>query len=82
MRKIPYVIEHDADSLAAVEDFMKSRHFDGYLNLGDLIDFSIISLHNIGKLREIENGRILEEYKVANNILTRHEKIIRTDGVA
>jgi hypothetical protein len=46
--------EHDADSLATVPDFMASRRFDGYLNLGDLIDFSIISSHNIGNLRGVE----------------------------
>jgi hypothetical protein len=56
--------EHDADSLATVAEFMASRRFDGYLNLGDLIDFSIISSHNIGNLRDVEGGRILEEYRV------------------
>jgi hypothetical protein len=69
--------EHDADALAAVSDFMRSRSFDGYLNLGDLIDFSIISSHNVGNLRAVEGGRILEEYNVADAILSQHETIIR-----
>lgn len=72
--------EHDANALATVEEFIASRRWDGYLNLGDLIDFSIISSHNIGNLRAVEGGRILEEYKVADAILTRHEKIIRTNN--
>ncbi|MGO9399901.1 MAG: hypothetical protein ACLP19_18970 [Xanthobacteraceae bacterium] len=69
--------EHDANALAVVEEFMASRRWDGYLNLGDLIDFGIISSHNFGNLRAVEGGRILEEYKVADAILTKHEKIIR-----
>jgi hypothetical protein len=69
--------EHDANALATVADFMASRKWDGYLNLGDLIDFSVISSHNIGNLREVENGRILEEYRCADAILTQHEQIIR-----
>jgi predicted phosphodiesterase len=72
--------EHDADALATVAEFMQSRRFDGYVCLGDLIDFSIISSHNIGNLRGVENGRILEEYRVADAILTQHEKIIRTNN--
>ncbi len=72
--------EHDADALATVAEFMESRRFDGYLNLGDLIDFSIISSHNIGNLKAVEGGRILEEYRVADAILTQHEKIIRTNN--
>jgi hypothetical protein len=72
--------EQDERSLAAVEDFMQSRPWDGYLNLGDLIDFSIISSHNATNLRAIEQGRILEEYRAANNILSRHERIIRTNN--
>ena len=69
--------EHDELSLGAVEQFMASKRFDGYLNLGDLLDFVIISSHNIGNLREVEGGRIFEEYKIADSILTRHEQIIR-----
>jgi len=71
---------HDADSLATVAEFLHDQHFDGYINLGDLIDFSIISSHNIGNLREVEGGRILEEYRVADNILTQHEKLIRQNN--
>ena len=69
--------EHDANALACVEEFMASQKWDGYLGLGDLIDFGIISSHNVLNLRTVEGGRILEEYKVADAILTKHEKIIR-----
>jgi hypothetical protein len=72
--------DHDEDSLATVETFMRSKWFDGYLNLGDLCDFGIISSHNAGKLREVEGGRIMNEFNVANEILSRHESIIRTNN--
>ena len=49
--------EHDADALATVADFMASRKFDGYLNLGGLIDFSIISSHNMGNLRAVASSK-------------------------
>lgn len=72
--------DHDANALATVEDYMKSQTWDGYLNLGDLINFDIISSHNTGNLRAVEGGRILEEYKVADKILTRHTDIIRANN--
>src|SRR5262249_52676537 len=70
--------DHDTESLATVERFMTSRRFDGLLNLGALFDFGIISSHNTGKLREIEGGRIMQEYQVANEVLSCHESIIRS----
>ena len=72
--------EHDEKALAAAEDFMSGRKWDGYLNLGDLCDLSIISHHNKTNLRIVEKGRILEEYRVADSILSAHEKIIRTNN--
>jgi hypothetical protein len=48
--------------------------------LGDLCDFGIISSHNLGNLREVEGGRLLEEYKVADEIVSRHEQIIRKNN--
>ena len=73
--------DHDVYALATAEEFMASQVWDGYLNLGDLIDFGIIAInHNVNNLRAVEGGRILEEYKVADKILTRHEKIIRSNN--
>jgi hypothetical protein len=71
--------EQDETALAAMEDFASSKRWDGYANLGDLTDFSIISKHTKNKndLRAMEKGRILEELRAADTILTRHEKIIR-----
>src|SRR5579862_2762600 len=74
--------DHDIAALQTVEAFMADQKWDGYLNLGDLIDFGIISAHNTMNLREVEGGRILEEYRVAEHILTRHEKIIRDNNPA
>jgi hypothetical protein len=72
--------EHDEKALGAAEEFMSSRKWDGYLNLGDLCDFGIISHHNKSNLRIVEKGRILEEYRVADSILSAHERIIRTNN--
>jgi hypothetical protein len=59
---------------------MQSERWDGWLQLGDLMDLSIISSHSAGKLRELECGRILAEYQVADDILSRHATILRKNN--
>ena len=72
--QVPY---HDVRTMTAVESFMKTRKFDYYINLGDFMDFDCISHHNKGKLRNVEGKRLLEDYEVGNEILDRHQKILR-----
>jgi hypothetical protein len=71
---VPY---HDEKSLVAVERFMQSRKWDGWLCLGDFVDLDLISHHNLTNYREKEGQRILQQYKRADEILLRHERIIR-----
>lgn len=68
---------HDKRSLAAVEKFMAAHRWDGYLNIGDFMDFDQISSFNKNNLRAIEGRKILKDYEVGNEILDRHQKIIR-----
>jgi hypothetical protein len=72
-----HVPEHDGRSLAAVEQFMADYRWDGIVNLGDFLDLSCISSHNIGKLRLVEGQRVQQEYALASQILDRHLDIIR-----
>jgi hypothetical protein len=56
---------------------MGDYFFDGYIQIGDLLDLDCISSHNIGNLRGVENKRIFDDYKVAGALLDRHQTIIR-----
>jgi hypothetical protein len=73
--QVPY---HDVRSLAAVEKLMADYRFDGYIQIGDFMDFDCISSHNKNNLRAVENKRLQLDYYVGNAILDRHQAIIRT----
>lgn len=72
--QVPY---HDKRSLKAVEKFMAAHKWDGYINLGDFMDFDQISSFNANKMKLIEGRRILKDYDIGNEILDRHQAIIR-----
>lgn len=72
--QIPF---HDERTLAAVERYMADHTWDEYINLGDFMDFNVISHFNKGASRKVENQRILDDYNHANEILDRHQKIIK-----
>lgn len=74
---VPY---HDAKTLQAVEKFMADYTWDEYINLGDLMDFDQLSSFNKEKLRKLEARRILKDYEIANEILDRHQAIIRKNN--
>lgn len=67
----------DDRSMAAVEKYMADHTWDEYINLGDFMDFNCISSFNKGQLRKIEGQTIHDDYEVGNEILDRHQKIIR-----
>lgn len=71
---------HDKKALAAVEQFMGDHTFDYYINLGDLLDFDCISNHNKDKLREVEGKRVESDYVVVNQMLDRHQSLIRKNN--
>ena len=72
--QVPY---HDPVSLAAVEKYMADETWDEYINLGDFLDLDCISSHNKGKPRLVEGKSIAADFAVGNEILDRHEWIIR-----
>src|ERR1051326_432064 len=73
--QLPY---HDEKSLTAVEKLMADYRFDGYLQIGDLMDFDCISSHNKNNLRAVEGKRIMADYDVASALLDRHQAIVRS----
>lgn len=73
--QVPY---HDKRSLAAVEKYMAAHKWDGYLNIGDFMDFDFISSFNKDSARLIEGKRFWKDYKIGNEILDRHQAIIRS----
>lgn len=69
---------HDKKSLAAVEKLMADFSWDYYINLGDFLDFNEISFHNHGKPMLVEGQRILKSFDAGNEILDRHQKIVKS----
>lgn len=66
----------DKRSMSAVERFMEDSCFDHYIQLGDFCDMNMVSAHNHGKPRLVENERILEQYDQVNAVLDRHQALI------
>lgn len=70
----------DGQSLLAVEKLMVDLRFDGYILIGDFMDFDCISAHNKNNLRAIAQKTVQKDYDRANIILDRHQKIIRANN--
>jgi hypothetical protein len=75
--QIPY---EDSITLAAVEEYMKdiqasSEPFDGWLQIGDFLDFNELSRYNDGS-----EGSVVDEledsYQAGNGFLDRHQGIM------
>lgn len=75
--QVPY---EDKKSLAAVEKYMAAHKWDYYINIGDFMDFDMISSHNKNNLRAVESRRILADYNKGNEILDRHQKIVKKNN--
>jgi hypothetical protein len=75
--QVPY---EDKRSLAAVEKYMAAYKWDGYLNLGDFLDFNELSSFVKGK-----PGAVVEDtaatFAAGRAILERHARILRTNHV-
>jgi hypothetical protein len=73
--QVPY---HDKRSLAAVEKYMAAYRWDGYLNLGDFLDFNALSSYAKGKPGSV---RVMDDvgrtFKEGNAILDRHCRLIQ-----
>ena len=72
--QIPF---QDNRALAVFEKYMAAHRWDGYLNLGDFMDFDSISSFNIGRPGAIMGRHISNDFEIANKILDRHQKIVR-----
>lgn len=72
--QIPY---QDNVALAVVEKYMASEKWDLVIYIGDFIDCEGISHYNKGKPRALVGVELEKEFKIANDILDRHQKIIR-----
>lgn len=57
---------------AVVTYLEQESPWDGYINLGDLFDFNVISSHNKGNLRAVRGEDIAGQYKVGNAYLAQH----------
>lgn len=73
--QIPY---EDTKALSVVEKYMAAHRWDGLLYIGDFLDFDSISSFNIGKPGLTEGKRLSYDFQVANKLLDRHQKIIRS----
>jgi len=72
----------DKKSLAAVEKYMAAYRWDGYLNLGDFLDFNEISTHVEGKPGAIPvEEDVASTFEAGRVILLRHWKIIKKKNV-
>lgn len=68
---------HDDRALSLVEKYLKDNRFDYYVLLGDFLDFDYLSKFDKDNLRKLEGKRILDDYKIANELLDRHQRLIR-----
>src|SRR3990167_774145 len=75
-----HVPNHCTKSLAVVEQLMADYRWDEYVNLGDLMDFDMLSKFNADTARKLEGKRIMADYEIANEILDRHQAIIRKNN--
>lgn len=71
--QIPF---HDVLTMKAVEKYMADERWDEWLQLGDLLDYDQISHWNDGKPESLVRG-LEGDYKIANEILDRHQAIVR-----
>ena len=57
----------------AVVTFLEEEGpWDGYISLGDVYDLNVLSAHNRGKPKLVENQRLSLDYAAGNGYLTQH----------
>lgn len=70
---LPY---EDKATYRAVESYAKDHKWDGWIQLGDLIDFNELSRFEAGNNRLDKVGAIQKSYKVAGEFLDRWRTIV------
>ena len=66
----------DKATMRAVESYIADHKWDGWLQLGDLIDFNELSRFEAGNNRLDKTGSILKSYAATEAFLDRHRAII------
>ena len=69
-----HVPEHDVVAHKAVFNLMDDYKFDGFIELGDFMDFSCISHWNKGKNKTLEGKRLKNDYIAGNSVLDEIDK--------
>lgn len=72
--QIPY---QDKKALNAVEKYMADHTWDEWIQLGDFMDLDAISRFTKDAPRKVEGKRIVDDFKEANEVLDRHQDIVR-----
>jgi len=75
--QIPY---HDKRALSVVEKYMADETWDEWLQIGDLLDLDQFSRFNRDSPRKIEGRRLKRDYEIANEILDRHQAVVRENN--
>lgn len=71
--QVPY---EDKLTLRAVEKYMAAHRWDGYLNLGDFLDFNELSDFVKGKPGDVKED-VADTFDAGNAVLDRHCKLVR-----
>jgi len=58
-----HVPEHDKKAYGAVLKYASDNKYDGFIQLGDWVDFNTISSHNKGILGKIEGNRVQKDFE-------------------
>ena len=74
---IHYPIE-DRKTMKAVLAYAADHKWDEVIQLGDLMDFDVISSHNAGNLRVVSGKSIQKDYDYANKQLDRLQSAIKS----
>lgn len=65
----------DKRTLKAIEKYIADEKWDGWLHLGDLLDFNEISRWLVGKPRKMK-FKLKEYYSLGTSFLDRHRKLV------
>lgn len=72
--QIPY---HDVKSLDAVLEYASDIRWDGFIQLGDFMDWDFISRWTVDNKRSTEGESFAEQYDIANAVLDRIEAAVK-----
>jgi hypothetical protein len=71
---------HSKKALSIVEQYMADERWDEYVNIGDFLDLEMFSSFTKDAPRKVETRRVKSDFEMANEILDRHQEIIRKNN--